>query len=154
MKKVLTILLFVITIVSLVSCGKPNTEGDGDGDDTPNTPNLPETDECLGFAIHYDQTSKVGEKYKYNLWIWEPNGSEGADCQFNEEDDYGVVARFEWTDFDSSTIKQNGIGFIVKENKVWADSPVKDIDSDRFINFNNYEQDKYGYYNIFFRNTH
>lgn len=153
MKKVLTILLFVITIVSLVSCGKPNTppEGDGDGDDTPNTPNLPETDECLGFAIHYDQTSKVGEQYKYNLWIWEPNGSEGADCQFNEEDDYGVVARFEWTDFESSTIKQNGIGFIVKENKVWAESPVKDIDSDRFINFNNYEQDKYGYYNIYLK---
>ncbi len=154
MKKILLFLLFLLTGLSLVSCGGGTTDDGGDKPDDgdkpqPVDPELPESTEDLGFAIHYDQTTMDGEKYHWNLWMWE-NGKDGADYQFNGKDSYGIVARYKWEEF-STTAKQNGIGFIIKENKVWAESPAKDGDSDRFIDFSSLEKDKYGYYNVYLK---
>ena len=114
-----------------------------------NTPELTETSESVGFAIHYNQTSAVSGKFKYNLWLWTEN-KDGADYQFNEIDDYGTVARYTWSDLNSSSEVVN-MGIIIKENKVWEDSPVKDIDSDRYVDFRTLEKDKYGYCHVYFK---
>ncbi len=151
MKKILLLILCFLTSITLISCGEkdPETPPAPDDDPKPSTPEIPTSSENLGFAIHYDQTSKVEEKYKWNLWLWE-KGKDGADYQFNEEDDYGAVARYKWTEF-STTAEQNGIGFIVKENKGWNQNPVKDGANDRFIDFSNLTRDEYGYFNIYLK---
>ncbi|MDE7384890.1 MAG: type I pullulanase [Anaeroplasmataceae bacterium] len=157
MKKIMLFLLLLITGVSMVSCGgKDKPKPDPDPDPTPGPtdeykdPELPETDENLGFAIHYDQRTKTDDdKFKYNLWLWE-TGKDGADYQFNEVNSYGIAARYKWSEF-STTAEQNGLGFIVKENKPWSESPTKDTDADRFIDFSGLERDKYGYYNIYLK---
>ncbi len=150
MKKILIFLLGILTCFSLASCGDDTKTPPANKPDEPSDEvNLPETTEDLGFAIHYDQTIKDGDKFKWNLWLWE-NGKDGDDYQFNATNSYGIVARYKWTEF-STTAKQNGIGFIVKENKLWSESPAKDGDSDRFIDFSNLERDKYGYYNVYLK---
>ncbi|MDE6241154.1 MAG: type I pullulanase [Anaeroplasmataceae bacterium] len=151
-KKILLFLLCVISGLSLVACGekkKPVDPPDGPNQDNPVDPELPESEENLGFAIHYDQTSKVEDSYKYNLWLWE-TGKDGDDYQFNGTDSYGIVARYKWSEF-STTAFQNGVGLIVKENKPWSENPVKDGDSDRFVDFSGLERDKYGYYNVYLK---
>lgn len=156
MKKIWTVVVLFILGILMVSC-KPNKDpvepelpdDPSDPGNTSDVLDLPETEDNVGFAIHYDQKSKVADKYKWNLWLWEKNKS-GGDYQFNEEDSYGVVARYKWSDY-STTAYQNGIGFIIKENKTWENNPAKDTDSDRFIDFKALERDKYGYYNVYLK---
>ncbi|MDE5715852.1 MAG: type I pullulanase [Anaeroplasmataceae bacterium] len=151
MKKIiLSILLLTILSITLASCQNKTPSLPPEKPGVEDTPNLPETDENLGFAIHYDQTSQTSGKYKWNLWLWE-DGKDGKDYQFNAEDSYGVVARYKWEDF-SNTAFEHGLWFIVKENKTWAENAVKDGDSDRFIDFSSLEIDKYGYYNVYLKN--
>ncbi|MDE7263387.1 MAG: type I pullulanase [Anaeroplasmataceae bacterium] len=149
-KKILSFFLCLLMGFTLVACNEnTNKEPDDPGKDKPIEPELPITDENLGFAIHYDQTTKTNDTYKYNLWLWE-NGKDGGDYQFNGEDSYGIVARYQWTEF-STTAYQNGIGLIVKENKPWSENPVKDGDGDRYIDFSALTKDAYGYYNIYLK---
>ncbi|MDE5867911.1 MAG: type I pullulanase [Anaeroplasmataceae bacterium] len=153
MKKIWAMIMLFILGIILVSCDskKPEKEQpiDPTPDDTEEILDLPETEENVGFAIHYDQKSMNGSKYKWNIWLWEKN-KDGADVEFNAEDKYGIVARYKWSEF-STTAYQSGVGFIIKENKPWSESPAKDIDSDRFINFTVLERDKYGYYNVYLK---
>lgn len=151
MKKVLLCIFCFLASITLISCGKEEVPPVVVDPPTPVGPDLPTTTDDLGFAIHYDQTAKTGDKYKWNLWLWE-KGKDGADYQFNEEDDYGAVARYKWTEF-STTAEQNGIGFIVKENKPWSESPSKDGNDDRFVDFSNLTRDEYGYFNIYLKNN-
>ncbi|MGM9969711.1 MAG: type I pullulanase [Anaeroplasma sp.] len=146
MKKFFTFFLCILLGITLLSCSK----GSSEANESSKAPELPEANEDVGFAIHYNKTTMIGNKYRWNLWLWE-NGKNGADYQFNETDSYGLVARYKFSQF-SSNIKNNGLGFIIKENKAWAESPAKDTDSDRFIDFNKLERDIYGYYNIYLKN--
>ena len=108
-----------------------------------------ETTEDIGFTIHFDIKSKVDDKYKYNLWMW-PKGGEGKDYQFNGEDSFGIYAKYKFEEIDVNLVNK-GLGFIVKENKIWADSPSKDYALDRYIDFSMYNKDKYGYYHVYLK---
>ena len=108
-----------------------------------------ETAEDIGFTIHFDIKSKVDDKYKYNLWMW-PKGGEGKDYQFNGEDSFGIYAKYKFEEIDVNLVNK-GLGFIVKENKIWADSPSKDYALDRYIDFSMYNKDKYGYYHVYLK---
>ena len=116
---------------------------------TTSTDDEPPSSEDVGFTIHFNKTDMVGTKYKYNLWLWE-KGKDGGDYDFNGTDDYGMYAKYKFSDF-SSTIFQSGIGFIVKENKPWSQNPVKDYDGDRFADFPNFKKDSKGYYQIYLK---
>lgn len=154
MKKFLLFILCLFSGLALASCGGEEAPIIPDKPDTPDEEKpeeLTPTDENIGFAIHYNLTTKIDDKYKFNLWVWEV-GKDGADYQFTSTSSFGIVARFKWTSF-SSQAEQNGVGFIVKENKVWSESPSKDTDNDRFIDFSGLERDKYGYYNIYLKNN-
>ena len=76
------------------------------------------------------------------------NAYPGADYSFTGIDSYGAVARYTFEEFSKTSIN-NGIGFIVKEAKTWAEGASKDVDSDRFMDFSNLTRDEYGYYNIY-----
>lgn len=110
-----------------------------------NVESLPKVEEDVGFAIHYHR--KDAKYTKWNLWLWE-NGGDGADYSFTGLDDYGAVARYTFEDF-SLTALDNGIGFIVKEAKTWAEGASKDVEEDRFMDFSTLSRDEYGYYNIY-----
>ena len=115
--------------------------------EVPVGPELPESSVDVGFAIHFNIKTKENGEYLYDLWLWE-TGGEGADYDFNEEDDYGAVARYKWTDgFEGA--KEAGLGFIVKTNKTWDEGASKDVDADRYIDFSALKMDKYGYYHIY-----
>ncbi|MCH5180655.1 MAG: type I pullulanase [Erysipelotrichales bacterium] len=157
MKKIKLFLLSMLAIPALFACGGGSSDETSNGpsttDEMPsvNKPDLVETDEDVGFAFHYNRTDVKDGKFKYNLWLW-AESKDGADYQFNEIDDYGLVARYTWKDFGTSVDKLGTMGFIVKENKVWADNPTKDIDSDRFVDLNLLDRDQYGYYHVYLKN--
>lgn len=149
MKKILSFILCLFMGLSLVACQKekdpvvenPPTGGNGNIGDV-------ETTDNVGFVIHFNLKSKTDDgKYKYNLWLWAKD-ADGADFDFNGEDDFGVYAKYKFEDIGSNVFS-SGLGFIVKENKVWADSPTKDYDADRFLDFSMYDKDKYGYYHAY-----
>ncbi|MDE7161910.1 MAG: hypothetical protein K2N65_04025, partial [Anaeroplasmataceae bacterium] len=159
MKKLLLFILSLFVCFSLVAC-KPKTNQPVDPDDkdkpsntdNPNTSddsstaNDPETTESVGFVIHFNLKSKTSSgDYKYNLWLWAKD-ADGADYQFNGEDSFGVYAKYKFTDINCLG---SGLGFIVKENKVWDESPAKDYDADRFLDFSTIEKDKHGYYHAY-----
>lgn len=147
--------------LALVSCGggtgSTTTEPTTTTDPTPtstvvtttSTDDEPPSSEDVGFTIHFNKKDMNGTKYKYNLWLWE-KGKDGGDYDFNGTDDYGMYAKYKFSDF-SSTIFQSGIGFIVKENKPWSQNPVKDYDGDRFADFPNFKKDSKGYYQIYLK---
>lgn len=149
MKKFLSLLLCFLFTLTIVSCND-NQEPNNPNGDGPNQPVLPPADTSVGFVIHFDLPTKRDDgSYKYNLWLWE-TGKDGADFQFNGEDDYGVYAQYTWEE-TSTTLEANGLGFIVKENKVWDESPAKDVESDRFIDFASLELDSNGYYHVWLK---
>ena len=157
MKKLLLFILSLFMCLSLVACkgntdtpDVPDVPGDTDDSDKPNYPSTddPETTENVGFIIHFNLRSTTSSgAYKYNLWIWVKD-AEGADYQFNGEDDFGVYAKYKFEEVNADAFAK-GIGFIVKENKVWADSPSKDYEQDRFLDFSTMDKDKYGYYHAY-----
>ena len=159
MKKKLAILLSAITAFSICSC-KQNTSTSSSSLNTSseitssvqtlpldNVESLPKVQEDVGFAIHY---VRKDQRYtSWNLWLWEVGG-DGADYSFTGIDSYGAVARYTFEEFSKTSIN-NGIGFIVKEAKTWAEGASKDVDSDRFMDFSNLTRDEYGYYNIYLK---
>ena len=178
MKKLLAFFVMVATAFSMTACQQPSPSESiapsesvsesvqpSESVPTPSTPSvdsstpeeitlpvddvttLAKTTEDVGFAIHYNR--KDGKYTSWNLWLWEV-GADGADYSFTGIDDYGAVARYTFEDFSKTAI-DNGLGFIVKEAKVWADGPSKDVDADRFMDFTTLEKDEYGYYNIYLK---
>ena len=160
MKKLLLFILSLFVCFSLAACkpktnnpvvpDDPNNPGNTDNPNTPDddssTANEPETTESVGFVIHFNLKSKTSSgDYKYNLWLWAKD-ADGADYQFNGEDSFGVYAKYKFTDINCLG---TGLGFIVKENKVWDEGPSKDYDGDRFLDFSTIEKDKHGYYHAY-----
>ncbi len=155
MKKILSFILFVFAMWGLVGCGSQEQDKKPDSTPPPTPPvgdvdssvaNEDISNEDIGFVIHFNLNNKVDEKYRYNLWLW-GDGKDGADYQFNGENDYGVFFKMKFVDFSKNLIGKE-LGFIVKENKTWADGPAKDYDGDRFMDFKTLEKDNRGYYHI------
>ena len=154
MKKLLLFILSLFVCFSLAACNNSQTNNPGGDDPDPKptptpdpTPTDPETTENVGFVIHFNLKSKTSTgEYKYNLWLWAKD-ADGKDYQFNGEDSFGVYAKYKFEEIPNAL--SSGLGFIVKENKPWADSPSKDYDQDRFLDFSMYEKDKYGYYHAY-----
>lgn len=157
MKKLLLFILSLFVCLSLAACNHTQTnKPSDDGDDTdlpdpkpsPSPSDDPETTDSIGFIIHFNLKTKTSSgDYKYNLWLWAKD-AEGKDYQFNGEDDFGVYAKYKFEEVNSTAFSA-GLGFIVKENKPWADSPSKDYDQDRFLDFSTLDKDKYGYYHAY-----
>lgn len=80
-------------------------------------------------TIHYQRNDNNYSPWA--LWLWE-KGYDGNEYQFNGSDSFGAYARYSLNTW-SSTIETNGLGFIVKSKGSWD---KKDVDADRFINFN------------------
>lgn len=170
MKKASKLLVASLLTITLVGCGtqKPpvteSTKPDSSNTPTSDTvdtsvpdsqvepePELPEVDADVGFTIHFDNAKMENGKYLYNLWLWsDDNTMPGEDYQFNGTDSYGAYARYQFVDFPKTLINSK-LGFIVKQNKPWAENPAKDVDGDRFLDFSEIERDKYGYYNIYLK---
>lgn len=146
MKKIFGLMVFLLLILGITACNKNGEDPNPNPTPNPGENSAEETNEDVGFIIHFNLDTKENDNYKYNIWIWEV-GFEGKDYQFNGEDDFGAYAKYKFEDF-SPNILTNGIGFIIKQNKPWDENPAKDYESDRFIYFNNLEKDKYGYYNV------
>ena len=154
MKKFFIFLLSLFACLSLVACSDTDTPPVGGDDPKPTPTPKPEpsddpiTDDNVGFVIHFNLRSTTSDgKYKYNLWMWVPN-ADGKDYQFNGEDDFGIYAKYKFDDI-SASVYALGIGFIVKENKVWDDGPSKDYEQDRFLDFSMLDKDQYGYYHAY-----
>lgn len=157
MKKLLLFILSLFVCLSLAACNDNSNKPPAGGEDdpgtvdpkpNPNPSNDPETTEDVGFVIHFNIKTKTSSgSYKYNLWLWAKD-AEGKDYQFNGEDDFGVYAKYKFEEVGSSAFSK-GLGFIVKENKVWDESPSKDYDGDRYLEFGMYNKDKYGYYHAY-----
>ncbi len=77
----------------------------------------------VNVTIHYRRHD--GDYDGWNLWVW-PEGQDGQEIEFNQEDEFGKIAEFR--------IEAPGhIGFIVKKvdgDNIWAE---KDTNEDRYI---------------------
>ncbi len=135
-KKKLILLFSVISM--LTSCSQSNDQN----------PSKEEFKESIGFSFHYNRSDS--NYNSYNMWIWE-TGKDGKDYNFNGVDSYGAYMNFSWSDF-TSDIKTNGINFIVKEAKTWAEGAQKDVDEDRKVDFSKLEFSKEdGLYHIYLK---
>lgn len=83
--------------------------------------------EQIEVNIHYHRFS--GDYEGWNIWSW-LSGKEGADYEFNGEDEFGKIATFN-LDVDAGT---NEIGFIVRYSTESNDWEQKDTTDDRFMN--------------------
>ena len=160
MKKVFGLSLALAGVLTVVSCGGNNnpttTQTPTTTPTQTTTPttqktadNDPPSTEDVGFTIHFNKTGMTDDKYKYNIWMWE-KGKDGGDYDFTGEDDYGLYAKYKFSDF-SSTLRNNSLGFIVKDNKPWSENPTKDVDGDRFIVFDNFQKNEAGYFQIYLK---
>ena len=155
MKKILSFILSILFVMMLASCDfsisyNPSKGSSGESSITPSESTKPTPGgdvDPVGFVIHFDVKDTMDDgTYKYDLWLWE-KGKDGADYDFNGEDEYGIYAKYTFESF-SSNIITNTLGFIVKTNKTWAEGAVKDYDGDRYMEFNQLEVDSEGYYHI------
>ena len=145
MKKIIGILFILLTSITLFSCA--NNSSDLTTSNSTNNENK-EYNEAIGFSFHYYRSD--ADYNNYNMWIWE-NGVEGKDYAFTGVDDYGAYMTFSWNDF-SKNLKNGSINFIVKEAKVWADNPIKDVDADRSVTFSSMEfSHEDGLYHIYLK---
>ena len=99
-------------------------------------------EESLGFTIHYQRSDEAYTSW--GLWLW-PKDGEGALYEFNGKDDFGVYFQATWEDFGVANLEKTQLGFIVRELGDW----IKDVDSDRFMNFASMEYAADGYYHIY-----
>ena len=142
-RKILLLLMFLISIFTLAACnnqgdnGETGENGGGDGD----TP-IVRPEESLGFTIHYQ---RPGADYTtWGLWLWE-DGKDGALYEFNGEDSYGVYYKASWEEWGSNAVENSKLGFIVRDLSDW----IKDVESDRFMEFTTLEYAEDGYYHIY-----
>ena len=146
MKKLLLFLMVFVSLFTLSSCN-----GKTEPTPTPTEPEKTETKEeskpevvtdSEGFVIHYVRPDS--EYTDWNLWLW-VEGGEGAAYNFGSEvTEAGVSFKTTWTEFGVSPEGLN-LGFIVRKGE-WT---AKDVEEDRFINFNNYDYSDDGYYHFY-----
>lgn len=139
MKKLIMSFLGLILIVfSLVGCGNNDVSDDNlPIDDTP------AATESAGVIIHYNRPDQSYSNW--GLWLWEES-KEGFLVEFNGSDSYGAYAKYEWNTF-STKLDNQKLGFIVRQLDDW----VKDVESDRFIDFSALKFDHNGYYNVYLK---
>lgn len=153
MKKLFSLIFLFVFGLVLVSCGGKENSTTTSG--TPKTTTqkardvnypteLPKYDED-SFMIHYKRTDNTYKKW--SLWIWAPS-ADGKKYDFNYMDDNGVIAYYKLSDIAKGT---STLGFII------ADDPggswnQKDVDEDRFIEFDNFDKDENNVYHIYLFN--
>ena len=144
MKKILSFLFIFTLFFSLISCtnGTSNLTT-SESNKTSSTQMPPYEGDAIGFNIHYYR--KDNDYSTWGLWVW-ADGSEGKLYEFTSTDSYGAIASFKFSDFPNGTQKKK-VGFIVRQMSEW----VKDVESDRFMNFATLELDSNGYYNIYLK---
>ncbi len=134
MKKILLLFLLLTLPIVFVSC----TNGDD-----PIVPPTPEpVTEPIGIKIHYNRPD--GAYDTWGLWLW-CEDKDGAVYEFTGKDDYGAYGVYSFEELNIT--KEGKLGFIVRKISDWT----KDYDSDRFIEFKNYEFDEEGYYHIYLK---
>ncbi len=133
MKKTLSLAFAFLLSLSLVGC---NQSGEGGDDGT-----YPKYDEDA-VVFHYQRTD--GNYDAWALWIWRV-GADGAEYQFNGTDSFGAVAAYPLSTFGDTTV-DDGLGFIVKSKGDWS---AKDVDSDRFVEFEKFTKDDEGMYHVY-----
>lgn len=104
-------------------------------------PDAPTFDEPAIFIHYYRKDCNYAD---WNLWLWEKD-SAGKAFQFNAKDDWGVIACYPLSTWGDPVNKS--LGFIVRKGE-WT---MKDVDSDRFINFSEFEKDSNDIYHIYLR---
>ncbi len=134
MKKILGILLLLLTSLILVSCTKTTK---------PSTTTKEAVGGPLSLRVHYKR--EQGDYTNWALWLW-PKDGEGRRINFNGEDEFGVYANYTFEEMGIT--EQSILGFIVAKNpgSTWD---AKDVDADRFIDFSLYEKDKNNIYHIY-----
>ena len=150
--KVIGIVSLLAITTSVVACSKKPKTSSSEQSDTPieNDSGLPTTIEYLdepGFQIHYQRTE--GSYKPWGLWLWSDNAA-GAEYQFNYADDYGVLAYYPISQFG----EVSNIGMIVKQLFSYAGDNewIKDVNSDRFIDFDMLTKDSHDIYHVYLRN--
>lgn len=137
MKKYFKIGLFLSLLSLISSCSSSQEDNNNE-----------KYKESVGFTFHYYR--RDSNYSSYNMWIWE-NNKDGKDYNFQGVDSYGAYLSFSWDDF-TSDIKSNGINFIVKEAKTWAEGASKDVEEDRKVDFSKFNFSKEdGLYHIYLK---
>ncbi len=98
-------------------------------------------------AIHYKRNDQDYDSWGY--WLW----AQGADGQIfvaNNVDDYGSIACYPISDIGPNALT-TGIGLIPRRVDVDANTWIKDMDVDRFVDFSNYVIDENNYYHIYIK---
>ena len=127
-KTLITFTTLVLAAGALVGCNKPASGGGAPKEDM--------------LAIHYQRDK--GDYDGWNLWLWE-GGHDGASYKFNKKDEYGAVAYYPMSTWEDPLT--NKLGFIVR----LGDWSAKDVDSDRYIDFNLFKKDDNRTYNIYLK---
>ena len=135
-KKLFPVILLGLSIGTLAGCGSKQEDT---GDLV--TPPVYEGDSV---QLHYYRKDRKFDGWA--LWLWSAN-AEGKEYAFNGVDEYGAVASYELSTF-GSTVKDDGLGFIVKSAGSWS---AKDPDGDRFIDFSNFEKDDKNIYHVYLK---
>lgn len=96
-----------------------------------------------GVQIHY-QRKEPGYK-EWGLWIWS-EGKDGAEYEFNYQDDFGTIAYYPLSTFGNV----HSLGFIVKKLFAYTGGGwTKDYNDDRFIDFDMLEKDEHDIYHVY-----
>ena len=153
--KIFYLCLLPLVFSALTGC-KNNSKGPSEesseeepkgAEPIPSDANLPTTISYLdepGVQIHYQRT-KPGY-IEWGLWLWS-EGKDGAEYEFNYQDDYGTIAYYPLSMFGNP----HSLGFIVKKLFKYAGDGnwTKDFDSDRFIDFDMLEKDEHDIYHVY-----
>ncbi len=144
MKRILLFLMVFVSLFTFTSC-KDKTATPTPTPDKPTVPTEEKPEvvtDSEGFVIHYVRPDS--EYTDWNLWLW-VEGGEGASYNFGTEvTESGVACKVTWTDFGVSPDGLN-MGFIVRKGE-WT---AKDVEEDRFINFDHHEYSDDGYYHFY-----
>lgn len=140
MKKLFISLLAVLFSLTLIACNNGNQSTDPGTD--PEDPPVVRPEESAGFVIHYSRPE--GDYSTWGLWLW-VDGKDGALYEFNGEDAYGVYYKASWDEFGAGNLEKTKLGFIVRDLSDW----IKDVESDRFMEFKSLEYADDGYYHIY-----
>lgn len=151
MKKLNLLAVSMIPLLALSGCNKPSSSEETSSENPSSSEPAHTFDVDLGEAPTYEEDSlqlhyyrKDGKYTNWNLWLWE-SGHDGAQFDFNGQDDWGVIASYplsRWSDAITNTL-----GFIVRKGE-WQ---AKDYESDRFIDFNAFEKDENNVYHVYIK---
>ena len=134
MKKIISFLLLIVSVVCLVACGKKPIVDPPEKD--------PNYAEKVSIYIHYNRPA--GDYDSWALWLWK---NDGHRFDFNGEDEFGKYAFYSLEEI--GVTEEDTMGLIVAKNpgSTWDG---KDGDADRFVDFTLYEKDeKTNCYNLY-----